>query len=80
MGILAVEVPLIDTIGSQVNYVSGVIFERLGRDVLVIRYLETTCNGVTTREIVGKDAKSIESLMADTERAREFLRGVKGMH
>lgn len=76
MGILAFDVPMIDTIGSHVTYVSGVIFERLGNQVLVTRYLETTVDGRTTRDIVGKDAKSIESLIRDTERAKAFLRTI----
>jgi hypothetical protein len=74
MGMLDYDIPLIDTIGAQVNYISGVIFERLGNQVLAIRYLETTTNGVTTREIVGKDAISIEALATEIERAQMFLR------
>lgn len=73
MGIMNFDVPMIDTIGSHVTYVSGVIFERLGNQVLVTRYLETTTNSTVMREIVGKDAKSIEALITDTDRAQSFL-------
>jgi len=74
MGVLAIDIPMIDTIGSHVTYISGVIFERLGRDVLATRYLDITTNGVTTREIVGKDAMSLEALTGNMERAQAFVR------
>lgn len=76
MGILLPTIPLIDTIGSHVTYIDGVLFDRLGRhQVLATRYLDTIINGVvTTRDIVGKDAMSIEALMANAERAQIFLR------
>ncbi len=72
-GVLALDIPMIDTIGAHVTHISGVIFERLGNDVLATRYLDITTNGVTTREIVGKDALSIKHLAETTEAAHIFL-------
>lgn len=73
MGLMEIDTPMIDNVGSHVTYISGVTFERLGNQVLATRYLETTSNGVTTREIVGKDAMSVEALMGNAERGRIFL-------
>ncbi len=74
MGMFAADIQMIDTIGAHVTHISGVIFERLGNDVLATRYLDITTNGITTREIVGKDAMSIEALIGNAERAQVFLR------
>lgn len=73
MGMKAFNIPMIDGVGSHVTYVSGVIFERIGDQVLATRYLETVCDGITTREIVGKDAMSVEALIGNAERAQIFL-------
>ncbi len=80
MGMLFVETPMIDPVGSQVSYISGVLYERLGTgQVLVIRYVETEVQGVLSREIVSKSATSVEALIANIDRAQVFLRSLLPM-
>ncbi len=65
--------PLIDNVGPQITYISGVTFERLGSQVLVTRYLETMVGGVLVREVVGKDAMCLTALAGINDAARAFI-------
>lgn len=74
MGMLECDIPVVDMIGPNVSFISGVIFERNGDHVLVSLYLETKVGGRVTHEIVGKDAMSFGAFTRTIQNAELFIR------
>lgn len=73
MGRLDVLPPVVDMVGPNVAFISGVMFESHGDHVVISLFLNSKIQGVHTREIVSKDAMAMGDFLRSVQEAGLFI-------